>query len=153
MGLRLRLLWLVVTSPFLAPARYFERKAAARRAHELALAEITANANARVFEAIGKSNTEMVREMAAANAASAKVMQTWLDGFKTTEIPSSTTITEAKELGWEGDEAVATLERLRVEEQQLLRHTALPAFPAELPKMPWPAGDSRLAPPIPPDFS
>lgn len=139
MGLRVRLVWLTVTGWLLAPLRYFEGREARRREHELRLATIAAEAQAKVIAELGKANAEMVRELVVPFAAQSDVLKTWLEGFKTTEIPTSKVITEATELGWEADAARETLERERAEERELLR-TA------------WPVNDPRQAPPIPPDF-
>jgi hypothetical protein len=153
MGLRLRILWLILQGALAAPARYFERRTAARRQHELALAQLQADAQARVLEAIGRSNTEMVRELAGAMSAQANVLHTWLEGFKTVQVPAARVIDENTELGWESDAAREVLERERLETAELLKSAlpgALPSLPAELASIPWDSADGRVAPPIAP---
>jgi hypothetical protein len=138
MGLRLYYLQLLLGSILSAPLRYFERRTAAKRQHELALVAAQAEAQAKVFGAIAQANLETVRELAGPLQQNAKVLTTWLEGFKTEKIPTSQVITEVTELGWEADEAEHVLEKRRQEDAEMLRQA-------------WPT-DGRLPPPIAPDF-
>lgn len=149
------MLWLLFTRPWGAPFRWVERRADARRQHELALATIAAESQARIFEAIGRANAEAIRELAAPLQANARVLTSWLEGFKTVQVPTSQVITEETELGWEADAAREVLARDQAETHELLKSAlpgAMPTFPAELPSIPWDSGDGRVAPPIAPDF-
>jgi hypothetical protein len=138
MGLRLRFVWLVVVEALTAPVRWLDSRAERRRQHERELAQIAADGQARVFEALARSNAEMVRELGAVMAESTKPMMTWLEGFKTVQVPASQVITEATELGWEADEAKEVLEKRRLEDRELFLQA-------------WP-DDGRLPPPVGPDF-
>jgi hypothetical protein len=151
MGLRARILWLIVQGFFAAPLRYFERRIRERRQHELELARVNSESQARVIEALGRSNIEMVRELAAPMQANAQVMQTWLEGFKTVQIPTAQVITDETELGWEAEMAKEVLKRQQAEDHELLKGH-FDAFPAELNEIPWDAADGRPAPPIAPTF-
>jgi hypothetical protein len=144
--LRARIAWLTLIGALTAPARWIERRGDKRRAHELALAQLAADANARVFEAMAKSNTETVRELAGAMSENAKVLSTWLEGFKTTEIPTARTITEATELGWDFEEAKEVVARQSAEERALLAEQF--GLPPEIdPATFWQHAD-KLPPPV-----
>jgi hypothetical protein len=136
---QLRFAWLTVTAMFSAPLRYFERRTAAKRQHELALVEAQAAAQAKVFGAIAEANVAAIRELAGPLQENAKVLTTWLEGFKTTTIPTAQTVTEAAEMGWEADAAREVLERQKLEDAEMLRQA-------------WPSEDGRPAPPVFPDF-
>lgn len=139
MGLRLRYAWLLVQHALGAPFRAAERRTAAKRQHELALINAQAAAQAQVLQTLAASNTEAIRLLAEPLAANAKVLTTWLEGFKTTTIPSAQVITPETELGWEREAAEDTLEKGRLEDHELLLQA-------------WQTQDGRMAPPVGPDF-
>lgn len=144
MGLTLLSLWLDVQRFFSAPLRYFERRARARRDHELALAQLQADAQvaaqkvtAEMFAAVVKEMSLATQAQAQASAAQSQVWTTWLEQFtKVTEATSTTTITEADEAEWEDEEEDA---RRRAPRGGLLESLNAPF-----------AATGRLAPPIDP---
>jgi hypothetical protein len=104
--------WLTFIHAWTAPARYFERRARARREHELALARLQVDANTKIAEAQAQMFAAVVKEMsvatqaqARASAAQSEVWTTWLTQFtKVTTPTSSHTITEQDEAEWEQEE-------------------------------------------------
>jgi hypothetical protein len=100
-------LWSFVGYPVVALVRWRERVAAASREHELTLARIQAEAQREVLLAFTdsmKSTIQQTTDMAREQTA---VLQEWLKGFRTVEMPTSTTVREE-------DEAAAERERMRV---------------------------------------
>src|ERR1044072_3445242 len=99
-----RMLWLDFLAVLRWPLTYWERRVEAKRRHELAMATVAAESNARVLEAMGKLMVDSNAQILEVARSSNQTIQTWLEGFKVTELPSSTTVTEADEAAWEADE-------------------------------------------------
>jgi hypothetical protein len=139
LSIKLRYLGLLLQHIFGAPFRYFEARTAATRAHELALVNAQSQAQAAILQALAASNAEAIRLLAEPLNTNAKVLTTWLEGFKTTTVPTSQVVTPETELGWEREAAEETLEKGRLEDRELLLQA-------------WQAQDGRMAPPVGPDF-
>ena len=104
-----------------------------------------------MFESIGRANAEAIKQLAAPLEANAKVLTTWLEGFKTVQIPTSRVMDEEMELGNAAEAARETLEAQQREDADMLK-SAFEVLPAEFNEIPWDDADGRPAPPIPPDF-
>lgn len=104
---------------------------AAKRAHEELLARLAADQQryladtiramseqqAKSLEKVG----EMVQTIAQSQQKTSEVLQTWLDGFKVTELPTSSTVTEEDEV------------RMTVERALTAPDSILPPMPEGLP--------------------
>jgi hypothetical protein len=107
-------LWMNSVGSFVfAPIRwlleYFERRKQAAFAQQLALARVQADAQREMFTSMMSSMETMVKEMGDTSRQQSAILQEWLKGFRTVEMPSTSTIREE-------DEAQA--ERRRLLEKQ-----------------------------------
>jgi hypothetical protein len=89
-------------------------------AYQLAKLQLTVNAQSRPMELM----LSMVQEMANAQRAQTAVLQTWLEGFKVTELPSSTHVRDEDEVAAErarhGDDPSGTTLGMSAAEAQAL---------------------------------
>ncbi len=71
---------------------------AAQRAHELALLERQLQAQHGMVRAMAELMQGSLDSVAQATAAQQQLFQSWLDGFKTTDVPIATTMRETDEI-------------------------------------------------------
>lgn len=99
-------LWSAFGYPIVALVRWRERVAAARREHELALARIQAEANKEVLLAFTSSMQNTIQQTADMAREQTAVLQEWLKGFRTIEMPATSVVRDE-------DEAAKEREALR----------------------------------------
>ncbi len=81
-----------------APLTLWEGHVAARRDHELALVRLQLEAQHGMVTAMADLMKGSLEGIAQAQAAQQDLFKTWLEGFKTTDLPTSTTIREEDEI-------------------------------------------------------
>lgn len=81
-----------------APLTYWERRVRAQREHELALLQRQLDAQHGMVAAMAELMRGSLESVAQATAAQQELFKTWLDGFKTTEVPTATTVRESDEI-------------------------------------------------------
>lgn len=98
--------FLILFWPVVAIARYFRDRQKEKFALQLQLAQVSADAQKAVLVEFADVMKVTMKETAAASQEQAKVLQEWLAGFRTVEVPHSSTVTES-------DEARLEREKLR----------------------------------------
>jgi hypothetical protein len=81
-----------------SPLTWWESRVEARRAHERHLLELQLEAQAGMVKAMAGLMQGSLESVAQASAAQQDLFKTWLEGFKTTEVPVATTIRETDEI-------------------------------------------------------
>lgn len=99
--LKLRLLGFRISAALAAPLRYNERRLNVKRAHAIALARLSIDANAEVLKTLGTTLITIVDRQSKAQEAHADVLKTWLEGFKVTQAPTTTAVTDKDEYDFE----------------------------------------------------
>lgn len=107
LSLKLRVVGYFAVDILAAPARWNARRIAAKREHEIALATISANAQADAFKAIGETLIAVVDRTARSHEAQSAVLQTWLEGFKVTQPTSTSAMTDKDEYDLEMQQELA----------------------------------------------
>lgn len=95
--LKLRLLGFRISAALVAPLRYNEQRLNTKRAHAIALARLSIDANAEVLKTLGTTLITIVDRQSKAQEAHADVLKTWLEGFKVTQAPTTTAVTDKDE--------------------------------------------------------
>ena len=95
--------WSALGYPIVAWFRWRASREAARREHELALARIQADANKEVLLAFTESMKSTIEQTTAMAREQTSVLQEWLKGFRTVEVPTSTTVRDEDEARAERD--------------------------------------------------
>jgi hypothetical protein len=80
------------------PLTWWEARVDAKRAHERAILQLQLEAQAGMVKAMASLMQGTLEQVANATAAQQQLFQSWLDGFKTTEVPIATTIRESDEV-------------------------------------------------------
>lgn len=81
-----------------APLTYWESRVRAKREHELALLHLQLESQQALVRDMAGLMRGSLESVAQATAAQQELFKTWLDGFKTTEVPTATTIRETDEI-------------------------------------------------------
>jgi hypothetical protein len=83
---------------FRSPLTWWESRVAAKRAHELSLVQLQLQAQSGMVAAMADLMKGSLESVAQATTAQQNLFTTWLESFKTTDVPVASTIRESDEI-------------------------------------------------------
>jgi hypothetical protein len=95
--LKWRALRHAVVDAIAAPFLWNTARIATKRAHQIALARLSIDANADILKTLGTTLVTIVDRQSQAQEAQSKVLMTWLESFKVHELPKTTAVTDRDE--------------------------------------------------------
>lgn len=95
--LKLRLLGFRVVDVVVAPLRWNEHRLNTKRAHQLALARVTGEAQVEIAKILGTHLVTLIEKVTEPQKETTRILQTWLEGFKVTQAPTTTAVTDKDE--------------------------------------------------------
>lgn len=103
---KFRLLRHAFVDTIAAPFVWNTARIAAKRAHQLALARVSGEAQVEIAKILGKELVTLIEKVTEPQKETTRILQTWLEGFKVTSPPTTTAMGEKDEYDLEMQQAM-----------------------------------------------